>query len=409
MGRIVGTGGLDRRREEEMNLHEFQAKEILARYGIAIPPGGVAWTAAEAEAVAGDLGAKRMAVKAQVHAGGRGRAGGVRIASNVKQVRDIAAALLGTRLVTDQTGPEGSLVRRVYVEAAIDIDRDLYLAALVDRQSGRVALIGARQGGDDIEDRAARDPKAIEKLLIDPGEGAAAADYPGFARRLALEGTRADKAATLFAAVARAFVDLDASLIEINPLAVSASSGDLMALDAKMVIDDNALFRHQDLAALRDEDDLDEVELEAQRHEINFIRMDGDIGVVVNGAGLALASLDMLVDAGGKPANFMDIRTTATSLQISRGLDLVLENPAVKVLLVNVHGGGMTPCDIVAEAIGISARRTGRRIPTVVRFAGNSADYALQILRNLGTKFAEAATMGEAVERAVRLARGEAA
>jgi succinyl-CoA synthetase beta subunit len=389
-----------------MNLHEFQAKEILARYGIAIPPGGVAWTAAEAEAVAGDLGVRRMAVKAQVHAGGRGRAGGVRIASSVPQVRDIAAALLGTRLVTDQTGPEGSLVRRVYVEAAIDIDRDLYLAALVDRQSGRVALIGARQGGDDIEDRAARDPKAIEKLLIEPGE--AAADYAGFARRLALEGTRADKAATLFAAVARAFVDLDASLIEINPLAVSAS-GDLMALDAKMVIDDNALFRHQDLAALRDEDDLDEVELEAQRHEINFIRMDGDIGVVVNGAGLALASLDMLVDAGGKPANFMDIRTTATSLQISRGLDLVLENPGVKVLLVNVHGGGMTPCDIVAEAIGISARRTGRRIPTVVRFAGNSADYALTILRNLGTKFAEAATMGEAVERAVRLARGEVA
>ena len=391
-----------------MNLHEFQAKEILARYGIAIPPGGVAWTAAEAEAVAGDLGAKRMAVKAQVHAGGRGRAGGVRIASNDRQVRDIAAALLGTRLVTDQTGPDGSLVRRVYVEAAIDIDRDLYLAALVDRQSGRVALIGARQGGDDIEDRAARDPKAIETLLIEPGEGAATADYPGFARRLALEGTRADKAATLFAAVARAFVDLDASLIEINPLAVSAA-GDLMALDAKMVIDDNALFRHQDLAALRDEDDLDEVELEAQRHEINFIRMDGDIGVVVNGAGLALASLDMLVDAGGRPANFMDIRTTATSLQISRGLDLVLENPGVKVLLVNVHGGGMTPCDIVAEAIGISARRTGRRIPTVVRFAGNSADYALTILRNLGTKFAEAATMGEAVERAVRLARGEAA
>ena len=389
-----------------MNLHEFQAKEILARYGIAIPPGGVAWTAAEAEAVAGDLGVRRMAVKAQVHAGGRGRAGGVRIASSVPQVRDIAAALLGTRLVTDQTGPDGSLVRRVYVEAAIDIDRDLYLAALVDRQSGRVALIGARQGGDDIEDRAARDPKAIEKLLIEPGE--AAADYAGFARRLALEGTRADKAATLFAAVARAFVDLDASLIEINPLAVSAS-GDLMALDAKMVIDDNALFRHQDLAALRDEDDLDEVELEAQRHEINFIRMDGDIGVVVNGAGLALATLDMLVDADGKPANFMDIRTTATSLQISRGLDLVLENPGVKVLLVNVHGGGMTPCDIVAEAIGISARRTGRRIPTVVRFAGNSADYALQILRNLGTKFAEAATMGEAVERAVRLAREEAA
>lgn len=391
-----------------MNLHEFQAKEILARYGIAIPPGNVAWTADEAEAVAADLGARRIAVKAQVHAGGRGRAGGVRIAPGVGQVRDIAAKLLGTKLVTDQTGPEGSLVRRVYVEAAIDIDRDLYLAALVDRQSGRVALIGARQGGDDIEDRAARDPKAIEKLLIEPGEGSANADYAGFARRLALEGARADKAATLFAAVARAFVELDANLIEINPLAVSAG-GDLMALDAKMVIDDNALFRHEDLAALRDEDDLDEVELEAQRHEINFIRMDGDIGVVVNGAGLALASLDMLVDAGGRPANFMDIRTTATSLQISRGLDLVLENPGVKVLLVNVHGGGMTPCDIVAEAIGLSVRRTGRRIPTVVRFAGNSADYALKILGNIGMKFTEAASMGEAVERAVALARGGAA
>src|SRR5690606_26193441 len=181
------------------------------------------------------------------------------------------------------------------------------------------------------------------------------------------------------------------------------------ALDAKMVIDDNALFRHPDLAALRDDDDLDEVELEAQRHEINFIRMDGDIGVVVNGAGLALASLDMLVDAGGRPANFMDIRTTATSMQISRGLDLVLENPGVKVLLVNIHGGGMTPCDTVAEAIGISARRTGRRIPTVVRFAGNSADYALTILHNLGTSFIPAASMGEAIERAVALAPTESA
>jgi succinyl-CoA synthetase beta subunit len=389
-----------------MNLHEFQAKEILARYCITVPPGGVAWTQQEAASIASELGTRRIAVKAQVHAGGRGRAGGVRITSDLGQVGKLAGELLGKRLVTDQTGPEGSLVRRVYVESAIDIDRDLYLAAVVDRQAGCLALIGARQGGDDIEDRALRNPSSIEKILIPPGASPDTIDFGRFARSLALEGARADKAAELFSAVARAFVDLDASLIEINPLAV-ASDGSLMALDAKLVIDDNALFRHPELAALRDDDDLDAAELEAQRHEINFIRMDGDVGVVVNGAGLALATLDMMVDAGVRPANFMDIRTTATSLQIARGLDLVLENADVRALLVNVHGGGMTPCDTVAEAIGISARRTGRRIPTVVRFAGNSADYALTILRNQGSGAIEAGTMGEAISKVAALAAGE--
>lgn len=389
-----------------MNLHEFQAKDILSGYGVRVPEGRVAWTPEEAESIAREVSARKTAVKAQVHAGGRGKAGGVQLAATSDSVRAIAANLLGRNLVTDQTGPAGIPVRRVYVEAAVDSERDIYLAALVDRQHGKLVLMGSPEGGEDIEERAAADPDILEKLFLDPA-ALADADFAGFAERLNIFGATAEKAAVLFKAVAEAFVDLDASLIEINPLAVSAE-GDLLALDVKMVLDDNALFRHPDLSALRDEEEQDKTELEAQRHEINFLQMDGNIGVVVNGAGLALATHDLLQDAGGDPANFMDIRTTATSMQIARGLDLVLENPHVKALLVNIHGGGMTPCDTVAEAIGFSVRRTGRTIPMVVRFAGNSADYARKILDNCGVDYIDARDMADAVDRVVGLSGKEA-
>jgi succinyl-CoA synthetase beta subunit len=391
-----------------MNLHEYQAKEILLRYGVSLPDGDVAETGAAAEGVARRLPGKRYAIKAQVHAGGRGRAGGIRIVNSVAAAGKAAEELLGQTLVTVQTGPEGRVVRAVYVEEAVDVDRDIYVAALVDRQAGKVALIGAEQGGEDIEQRMAADPRIIRTLFLKPDGSGPREDFDKFAAGLNLSGAPAKKASALFQGLARAFVEQDASLIEINPLALTPAK-ELLALDVKMVLDDNAMFRHPDLKGLHDKDELDPVELQAQANEINFIRMDGNIGVVVNGAGLALATHDMLSDAGGSPANFMDIRTTATSLDIAGGFDLLLANPNVKAVLVNVHGGGMQRCDTIAEGIGISMKRSGQSRPLVVRFAGNNADYGRTLLANYGIPCIEAQDMGDAIDRVVALVHSEAA
>lgn len=391
-----------------MNLHEFQAKDILAGYGLSVPAGAVAESADDAVAAARKIAAARFAVKAQVHAGGRGRAGGVRMVESYDAVRAAAEELLGTRLVTEQTGAAGRAVRKVYVEAAVEAEHVLYVAVLVNRDQGAVSLIGAKAGGEDIEERAARNPGIIEELLLAPDGTARVADFNEFARRLGLKGNLAKEAGVLFKSLTRAFVELDASLIEINPLAVMAGD-DLLALDVKMVLDDNALFRHGELEGLRDVDELDPVELKAQESEINYVQMDGDIGVVVNGAGLALATLDLLRDAGGAPANFMDIRTTATSLDIARGFDLLLENENVRAVLVNVHGGGLQRCDTVAEGIGIAMKRSGRARPIVLRFAGNNADFGRTLLDNYGVAYTQAADMADAVDRVTALVRQEAA
>lgn len=391
-----------------MNLHEFQAKDILAGYGLPVPAGAVAESADDAVAAARKIAAARFAVKAQVHAGGRGRAGGVRMVDSFDAVRAAAAELLGTRLVTEQTGAEGRAVGKVYVEAAVEAEHVLYVAVLVNRDQGAVALIGAKAGGEDIEERAARNPGIIEEMLLAPDGSGRVADFNNFARQLGLKGNAAKEAGVLFKSLAKAFVELDASLIEINPLAITAND-DLLALDVKMIIDDNALFRHPDLNGLRDVDELDPVELKAQQAEINYVQMDGDIGVVVNGAGLALATLDLLRDAGGAPANFMDIRTTATSLNIARGFDMLLENENVKAVLVNVHGGGLQRCDTVAEGIGISMKRSGRTLPIVLRFAGNNADYGCTLLGNYGVAYSQANDMADAVDRVTALVRKEAA
>lgn len=390
-----------------MYLHEHQAKSLLARYGVPVPMGETADTAEAAEAAARKIGARRFAVKAQVQAGGRGLAGGVRLVDSAGEAGAVAGSLLGKPLVTAQTGPAGRMVHQVYVEEAIEAERVLYVAALIDWAAGKLALIGVKKGGEDIEMRMARDASIIESMLVEVN-GAPSADYAGFARRLGLEGDAGKRAVVLFQALAKALVEQDASLIEINPLALT-SDGDLVALDVKMAIDDNALFRHPDLKALRDDEDLDPVELEAQRREINYVGMDGDIGVVVNGAGLALATHDMLRDAGGRPANFMDIRTTASSLDIARGFDLLLANRDVKAVLVNVHGGGMQRCDTVAEGIGIAFKRSGRTLPLVVRFAGNNADFGRTLLGNYGVPYVRASDMGDAVDRVVALVRSEAA
>jgi succinyl-CoA synthetase beta subunit len=388
-----------------MNLHEFQAKEILARRGVPVPTGEVAWTAEEAARIAREIAAPRFAVKAQILAGGRGEAEGVRLAATSDAVREIAAKMLGSTLVTAQTGPQGRTVRRVYVEEAVASERDVYLAVTVDRLEGRLLLIGAAPGGEDIEARIARRPESLERLPLTAGSVPTAEELGAFALRLGLDGQLRDQAAALCRALVEALFELEASLIEINPLAVARDRG-LVALDVKMTIDDNALFRHPDLQALRDEDESDPVELEAQRHDLNFVRMDGDIGVVVNGAGLALATHDMLVDAGGRPANFMDIRTTAMSLQIARGVGLLLADPRVKAILVNIHGGGMTRCDTIVEAIHVARRWSGRSVPMVVRLAGQNAEYARAMLADRQIPHEIAGDMAEAVRRAAAIARG---
>ncbi len=391
-----------------MNLHEYQAKELLSRYGIASPEGRLASSPDEAAAMARKLPGQRFAVKAQVHAGGRGEAGGVRIVEGADAVRQVARELIGKKLVTSTTGPEGRIVRKVYVETAVKPERVVYLAALVDRSAGGVSLIGAREGGGDIEDRAERNPQIIERMPLEPETRPSPEELRAFAGRIGLTGDVGGRAVELLSGLIDALYQLDASLIEINPLAVMPG-GDLLALDLKMVIDDNAMFRHPELEPLRDEDELDPVELHAQRHEINYVKLGGNIGVVVNGAGLALATLDLLRDAGGSPANFMDIRTMATSVQIARGLDILMADPRVSAILVNIHGGGLTRCDTVAEAIGMAWRRSGRKLPLILRAAGNNAEFARHVLRNCGVPFTDARDMADAAERAVALTRNKAA
>jgi len=396
------VGGAGKEKIASMNIHEYQAKSILADYGVRLPRGGVAEDAEEAVRLADEIGGRRWVLKAQVLAGDRGPAGGVRFAASPQAVREAANDLIGRSLVTAQTGPRGFTVRKLWVEEAIEFDRSVYVAVLVDRSSGKVALIGARSGGEDIEERAARDPALIAKVEADPGKGFSANELKAFATRLALEGQLAEAAAGLFLKLHKAFVDLDASLIEINPLAITPDRA-LIALDVKMAFDDNALFRHPEIAALRDPADTDSDELEAQRHEMNYVKLDGNIGVVVNGAGLALASLDMLIDAGGKPANFMDIRPEASSRQVAEGISLLLANPKVEAMLINVYGGGLLPCDTVAEGIAAALKRSERKVPMVFRAAGSNAELARERLRNYGIAYVAAADMAEAVRQAVEI------
>jgi succinyl-CoA synthetase beta subunit len=388
-----------------MNLHEFQAKAILARYGIPAPPGQVAWTAEEAERIAAEIGGRSFAVKAQILAGGRGEAGGVRLAHSPGEVRRVAAAMIGSRLVTAQTSAAGRIVRRAYIERAVSCAREVYVGVTLDRRAGAIVLLGSGEGGGHIEQVLRDAPDKLRRLPLVGAAAPAEGELRAFAEGLNLRGGAASEAIRLFAALVRAFVDLDSTLIEVNPLCV-AEDGGLTVLDVKMTVDDNALFRHPELQVLRDEDEVDAVELEAQRHDLNFVRMDGDIGVVVNGAGLALATHDILRDAGGSPANFMDIRTTAMSLQIAKGVGLLLADPKVKAILVNVHGGGMTRCDTIVEAIHIALRWSGRRVPIVFRAAGQNADYARRMMvdRRIAHEVADSITA--AARRAVALARG---
>jgi succinyl-CoA synthetase beta subunit len=392
-----------------MNLHEFQAKELLARSGIRIPRGRVVESAVAAEAAARELECPSFAVKAQIYGGDRAAHGGVVLASSPEEVRAAADGLLGKRLVTSQTGPKGSIVKRVYVEEAIENARHLYAAVALDRNTGRVVLLASGEGGDDIERKASRDPDLIQREVLTIGPGTAAGDFAGIARRIGLQGAAARAASGLFETLARTFVKLDATVLEINPLALGDRDR-LTALDAKLAIDDNALHRQSDLARLRDYFEGEErgpVELAAQRHHLNYVQMDGSVGMVVNGAGLALATLDLICDAGGTPANFMDIRTTATSLDVAYGLGMILANKNARSVLVNVHGGGMQRCDTIAEGIGIAMRKAERHIPIVTCMAGNNAEFARTVLANTGVRHVAGTDAWDAAQKAVRLAAGE--
>ena len=391
-----------------MNIHEFQAKTLLAEHGLIVPRGGIAETPAQAAGLAHDLGGGAWMVKAQILAGGRGKAGGVRRAESPEAVEQAATALLGETLVTQQTGGAGQRVKKVLVEQAHDIERELYLALLVDRTAGRLALLGATEGGEDIEARAAAQPDSIQRILVDLEAGLTLAQAEDMAGRLGLVHEAAAAAVRLMQGLAKAFVETDASLIEINPLAVTRS-GELLSLDVKMSLDDNALFRHPEHEPLRDHDAVDPNELEAQRYEVNFVKLEGNIGCVVNGAGLALATIDLLQAEGGQPADFMDIRPSATRDQVATAFGMVLDNPKVRAILVNVYGGGVLKCDTIGEGIAAAMRKRSRDVPLIVRAAGTNAEICRKALTAQAVPVTFAGDMAEAAKLAVAAVKREAA
>ena len=388
-----------------MNLHEYQAKELLKTYGMPVPSGIAASTPDEADKAAATLGGTAWVVKAQVHAGGRGRAGGVKIVKSSKAAGEAAASMLGTRLVTAQTGALGIEVKRVYVEQACEVAQEIYLAALVDRSIGRVAFLASSEGGEDIEEAAAAAPDKIHKLVIYPKTGLNDTDAKALAADLGLSGETADAVATAMAAVYKAFLENDASLIEINPLAVT-EAGDLFALDVKMIVDDNAIYRHPEFEKLWDEAEVSAEEIEAHRHELNYVPMDGNIGVLVTGAGLALAILDMLKDQGGEAANFMDVRPVATREQVAAGIKMLLANAKVKAILVVTIGGGVLRCDTIAEGIAIACKEAGNHVPMIVRAAGTGKELAELALNNQGVQVTYATDLAEAAQLAIVAAGG---
>jgi succinyl-CoA synthetase beta subunit len=383
-----------------MNIHEYQAKELLAKYGVAVPKGGVAYTAAEAVEVAKRLGGPVWVVKAQIHAGGRGKAGGVKLVRSEDEVAAAARSLLGINLVTHQTGAQGREVKRVYVEEGCDIARELYLGLLVDRETGRVTLIGSTEGGVEIEEVAATSPEKLLKVAIDPASGIQPFHTRDIAFGLGLEGKQIGTAVKFITGLYRAFTELDASIAEINPLVVTGS-GDLLALDAKMDFDDNALFRHPEVAALRDEDEEDPTEVEAGRHGLHYLKLDGNIGCLVNGAGLAMATMDIIKLHGAAPANFLDVGGGATRERVTTAFKLILSDPNVEGILVNIFGGIMR-CDVIADGVVAAAREVNLHVPLVVRLEGTNVDLGRKILQQSGLPILAGDNLVDAAEKIVR-------
>ncbi|GAA4250713.1 ADP-forming succinate--CoA ligase subunit beta [Azospirillum formosense] len=392
-----------------MNIHEYQAKGLLKKYGVAVPRGGVAYTPQEAETVARELGGPVWVVKSQIHAGGRGAGrfkdnpegkGGVRVVKSIEEVGKNAGEMLNHVLVTKQTGPDGREVKRLYVEEGADIKRELYLGLLTDRASGRVTIIASTEGGMEIEEVAHNTPEKIVKVAIDPATGIQGYHTRKVAFALGLEGKQVSAAAKFIQAAYQAFVDLDCAIVEINPLIVTGS-GDILALDAKMSFDDNALFRHKDVEELRDEAEEDPAEIEAAKHSLNYVKLDGNIGCMVNGAGLAMATMDIIKLYGGEPANFLDVGGGATKERVTAAFKLILSDPNVEGILVNIFGGIMR-CDVIAEGVVAAAREVHLHVPLVVRLEGTNVELGKKILSESGLPILSADNLADAAEKVVK-------
>ncbi|MCH7864521.1 MAG: ADP-forming succinate--CoA ligase subunit beta [Proteobacteria bacterium] len=392
-----------------MNIHEYQAKQLLDKYGVAVPRGGVAHSVDEAVAQAEELGGPVYVVKSQIHAGGRGAGkfegnpdgkGGVRVVKSLEDVRESAADMLGHVLITKQTGPAGKKVKRIYIEDGCDIAREMYLGMLLDRETSRLIMMASTEGGMDIEEVAAKTPEKILKVQIDPATGMTPENARELATGLELEGSQADSGIKLMLAVYKAFTELDASIIEINPLVVTAA-GDVMALDAKINFDDNALYRQKDIAELRDEDEEDPAELEASKHELSYIKLDGSIGCMVNGAGLAMATMDIIKLKGSSPANFLDVGGGATKERVTEAFKLILSDDNVKGILVNIFGGIMR-CDVIAEGVVAAAKEVSLSVPLVVRLEGTNVEQGKQIMADSGLAIISADDLGDAAEKIVK-------
>ena len=387
-----------------MNIHEHQAKELLRGFGVAVPKGIAAFTVDEAVSAAKKLGSDVTVVKAQIHAGGRGKAGGVKVVTSAAEVKTEAQRILGSTLVTHQTGPAGKEVQRLYIEEGCDIATELYLSMLVDRSSSQITIIASTEGGMDIEAVAAETPERILTISIDPATGLKSHHIRSVANALKLTGITGKQASGFLSGIYRAFTELDASLVEINPLVVT-NSGDLLALDAKMSFDDNALFRQKDVLALRDLTEEDEREVKASEFDLNYIKLDGTIGCMVNGAGLAMATMDIIKLEGGEPANFLDVGGSATTERVTEAFKIILSDKNVEGILVNIFGGIMR-CDVIAEGVVEAARTLGLTKPLVVRLEGTNVEKGKQIMGESGLALISADNLGDAAKKIVAAVKG---
>jgi succinyl-CoA synthetase beta subunit len=388
-----------------MKIHEYQGKEILRKFGVPTPRGFACFSADEAVEAAKKLGGKVWVVKAQIHAGGRGKGGGVKLAKSIDEVRQLASSILGMQLKTHQTGPGGQKVRRLLVEEGADIKKEMYAGMVVDRGSQKVVLMASSEGGMDIEEVAAKTPEKIHKVYIDPEQGLTDADADEISIAIGLPQAALPQGRKLFEALYQCFLDTDASLAEINPL-ILTKKDQVVALDAKLNFDDNALFRHPDLVMLRDSDEEDPAELEASKHDLNYIQLEGDIGCLVNGAGLAMATMDIIKFYGGSPANFLDVGGGATTEKVTEAFKIMLRTPALKAILVNIFGGIMR-CDVIAQALVDASKAVSLKVPLVVRLEGTNVDLGKKILADSKLPIISALNMADAAQKVVAAAKGK--
>ena len=388
-----------------MNIHEYQAKEVLGRFGVPILKGQIAFTPEEAVSSAREVGGSLWVVKAQIHAGGRGKGGGVKIAKSLDEVRDLSSKILGMTLVTHQTGPEGKKVNKVYIEAGCNIAKEYYVAALVDRNTGRVAMIASSEGGMDIEEVAAHNPDAIKRISIDPVLGLAAYQARELAFAIGIPATSVNKAVAFFQGLYKAFVEKDCSMAEVNPL-VLTKEGDLVALDAKMNFDSNALYRQKDIVEYRDLTEEEPTEIEASKYDLAFIKLEGSIGCLVNGAGLAMATLDIIKLNGAMPANFLDVGGGADKEKVTAAFKIILKDPNVKAIMVNIFGGIMK-CDIIADGVIAASKEVGLKVPLIVRLEGTNVELGKKMLRESGLNIIPADDLADAAQKAVAATKGK--